>query len=179
MKAVLQRVREATVAVDGTIVGAIGEGLLVLAGMAPDDTDEILDLMAQKIVNLRIFEDEAGKMNRSLLETGGALLVVSQFTLFADCRKGRRPSFAGAAPPQTAAALFDRFVDKLRALGPRVETGVFQAMMDVRLCNWGPVTIILDSADLLRPRRSSGQQIVIGELVGNTMDENSGKDGQR
>lgn len=179
MKAVLQRVKEASVAVDGTIVGAIGEGLLVLAGMAPDDTDDILDLMAQKIVNLRIFEDEAGKMNRSLLETGGALLVVSQFTLFADCRKGRRPSFVGAAPPQRAAALFDRFVDKLRALGPRVETGVFQAMMEVHQCNWGPVTILLDSEDLLRPRRSSAQKNGSGELVGSPMDDNSGKDEQR
>ncbi len=154
MKAVVQRVKEASVTVDGNVVGAIGQGLLVLAGIAPDDSDAVLETMAQKIVNLRIFEDEAGKMNRSLLEVGGELLVVSQFTLFADCRKGRRPSFVGAAPPQQAAELFDRFVALLRSFGPRVETGVFQAMMEVRLCNWGPVTIVLDSQELYIPARS-------------------------
>ncbi len=153
MRVVIQRVNEASVTVDGQVVGAIGQGLLVLAGMAPDDDDKTLEIMAQKIVNLRIFEDDAGKMNRSLLDVGGELLVVSQFTLFADCRKGRRPSFVGAAPPHQASELFDRFVNILRGMCPRVETGVFQAMMEVRLCNWGPVTIILDSADLLVPRR--------------------------
>lgn len=178
MKVVLQRVREASVTVDGQVVGSIGEGLLVLAGMAPDDTEDILDLMAQKIVNLRIFEDDAGKMNRSLLEVGGALLVVSQFTLFADCRKGRRPSFVGAAPPQLASSLFDRFVDKLRALGPRVETGIFQAMMEVRLCNWGPVTIILDSADLLVPRRSASREKTRDGLVCSAPKDQSEKDKQ-
>ncbi|MGB9692791.1 MAG: D-aminoacyl-tRNA deacylase [Candidatus Sumerlaeaceae bacterium] len=153
MKAVLQRVKEASVSVDGKVVGAIGKGLLVLAGMASDDSDAVLETMAQKIVNLRIFEDDAGKMNCSLLEVGGELLVVSQFTLFADCRKGRRPSFVGAAPPQVAAALFDRFVERLRQLCPHVATGVFQAMMEVRLCNWGPVTIVLDSGELFVPQR--------------------------
>lgn len=148
MKVILQRVREASVTVDGTVVGQIGPGLLVLAGMAEGDDDATLDLMGGKIVNLRIFEDDAGKMNLSLLEAGGSLLVVSQFTLFADCRKGRRPNFMGAAPPAFARELFDRFVERLRALGPRVETGVFQAMMEVRLNNWGPVTIALDSRDL-------------------------------
>ena len=152
MKAILQRVREASVTVDGAVVGQIGPGLLVLAGMAEGDDEAILQLMASKIVNLRIFQDEAGKMNRSLLDVGGALLVVSQFTLFADCRKGRRPNFMGAAPPDVARDLFDRFVGHLRALGPRVETGVFQAMMEVSLINWGPVTIVLDSAELTAPR---------------------------
>lgn len=151
MKAILQRVREASVTVDGEAVGQIGPGLLVLAGVAEGDEEATLQLMASKIVNLRIFEDEAGKMNRSLLESGGSLLVVSQFTLFADCRKGRRPNFMGAAPPDVAREMFDRFVDRLRALGPSVETGVFQAMMEVRLTNWGPVTIMLDSNDLAAP----------------------------
>jgi D-aminoacyl-tRNA deacylase len=148
MKAVLQRVREASVTVDREVVGRIGEGFLVLAGIAAGDDAAALTAMANKIVNLRVFEDDAGKMNRSLLEIGGSLLVVSQFTLFADCRKGRRPSFMGAAPPDVASAMFDQFVGMLRALGPTVETGVFQAMMEVRLNNWGPVTIMLDSADL-------------------------------
>lgn len=152
MRAILQRVREASVTVDGAVVGQIGPGLLVLAGMAEGDDEATLQLMASKIVNLRIFQDEAGKMNRSLLDAGGALLVVSQFTLFADCRKGRRPNFMGAAPPDVARELFDRFVGHLKALGPRVETGVFQAMMDVSLTNWGPVTIVLDSADLTAGR---------------------------
>lgn len=148
MKVVIQRVRDASVTVDGAVTGAIGPGLLLLVGVAHGDNDAVLRAMASKIVNLRIFEDEAGRMNRSLLETGGALLAVSQFTLFADCRKGRRPSFMGAAPPAEAGRLFERFVEVLRGSGPRVETGVFQAMMEVRLNNWGPVTIVLDSAEL-------------------------------
>lgn len=148
MKVVIQRVRDASVTVDGAVTGAIGPGLLLLVGVAHGDNDAVLRAMASKIVNLRIFEDEAGRMNRSLLETGGALLAVSQFTLFADCRKGRRPSFMGAAPPAEAGRLFERFVELLRGSGPRVETGVFQAMMEVRLNNWGPVTIVLDSAEL-------------------------------
>lgn len=148
MRAVLQRAREASVTVDGQIAGQIGEGLLVLAAIGEEDNAASLQLMANKIVNLRIFEDEGGKMNRSLLDTGGALLVVSQFTLYADCRKGRRPNFMGAAPPQKAILLFEEFVAALRGLGPRVETGVFQAMMEVRLNNWGPVTIWLDSMEL-------------------------------
>ena len=149
MKLVIQRVREASVTVDGVVTGAIGPGLLLLVGIAHGDTDVILRAMAAKVVNLRIFEDDAGRMNRSLLETGGALLAVSQFTLFADCRKGRRPSFMGAAPPAEASRLFERFVATLREAGPHVGTGVFQAMMEVRLNNWGPVTIVLDSAELL------------------------------
>lgn len=150
MKAVIQRVSEASVTVDGTVTGQIGKGLLVLAGFGEEDDHQTLQTMAGKIVNLRIFEDAEGKMNVSLLDSGGALLVVSQFTLYADCRKGRRPNFMGAAPPDRAAALFDEFCEMLRALGPRVETGVFQAMMDVRLNNCGPVTIVLDSASLAR-----------------------------
>lgn len=148
VKVILQRVREASVTVDGEVVGQIGAGLLLLVGIAQGDDDATLGMMAGKIVNLRIFEDGAGKMNLSLLDKGGELLAVSQFTLFADCRKGRRPNFMGAAPPGVAREMFDRFVEQLQALGPRVETGVFQAMMEVRLNNWGPVTIVLDSAEL-------------------------------
>jgi D-tyrosyl-tRNA(Tyr) deacylase len=156
VKAVLQRVREASVTVDGTVVGSIRTGMVVLAAVAYDDNEDTLRALANKIVNLRIFEDDAGRMNRSILDTGGSLLVVSQFTLFADCRKGRRPSFSGAAPPDAAAQLFDRFVSILRALCPHVETGVFQAMMEVRLNNWGPVTIILDSRDLATAATAPG-----------------------
>jgi D-tyrosyl-tRNA(Tyr) deacylase len=148
MRAVVQRVREASVTVDGCVTGSIGEGLLVLAGFGHGDSDATLAPVASKIVNLRIFEDEAGRMNLSLLDRVLPLLVVSQFTLYADCRKGRRPSFTDAAPPAEAERLYTVFVDMLRALGPRVETGQFGAMMEVRLLNWGPVTIILDSADL-------------------------------
>ena len=150
MRIVLQRVREASVTVDGVITGQIGEGLLVLAGFGAEDSDAVMRRMTDKIINLRIFEDEAGRMNRSLVDIGGGLLAVSQFTLYADCRKGRRPSFTGAASPADAASLYDRFVDILRETGLHVQTGVFQAMMEVRLNNWGPVTITLDSADLAR-----------------------------
>lgn len=148
MKVILQRVREASVTVDGRIVGHIGEGLLLLGGIAADDAEASLRKMADKVINLRIFEDEAGKMNRSLLDMGGAILAVSQFTLFADCRKGRRPNFMGAAPPEQARQLFDQFVQILRERVAIVHTGVFQAMMEVRLNNWGPVTISLDTAEL-------------------------------
>ncbi|MCX7718771.1 MAG: D-aminoacyl-tRNA deacylase [Candidatus Sumerlaeaceae bacterium] len=148
MRAVLQRVREASVTVDGRVTGSIGEGLLVLAGFGHGDSDATLAPMASKIVNLRIFEDEAGRMNLSLLDRVLPVLVVSQFTLYADCRKGRRPSFTDAAPPAEAERLYTVFVDMLRSLGPRVETGEFGAMMEVRLLNWGPVTIVLDSTDL-------------------------------
>jgi D-aminoacyl-tRNA deacylase len=148
MRVVLQRVREASVDVDGSVVGKIGSGLLILAGIGAEDDETSLKIMAEKIVNLRIFEDEIGKMNLSLLDMGGAILAVSQFTLFADCRKGRRPNFMNAAPSDTAAKLFARFVEVLKSMGPTVETGVFQAMMEVKLNNWGPVTIVLDSAEL-------------------------------
>ncbi|MCX7765763.1 MAG: D-aminoacyl-tRNA deacylase [Candidatus Sumerlaeia bacterium] len=148
MRVVLQRVMQAWVDVAGQCVGKIGKGLLVLAGIGNADTEEDLQLIANKIVNLRIFEDEEQKFNKSLLDVGGELLVVSQFTLYADCRKGRRPSFTEAAPPETAAVLLDRFVELLRAYNVNVQTGVFQAKMAVSLINYGPVTIALDSREL-------------------------------
>lgn len=145
MKIVLQRVKEARVEVAGAVTGAIGPGLLLLAGVASGDTQEDADYLAGKIVNLRIFPDAAGRMNRSVLETGGAVLVVSQFTLYGDCRKGRRPSFDAAAPPELARGLYEYLVEILRSSNIRVETGVFQAEMQVYLVNDGPVTFILDS----------------------------------
>ena len=145
MKAVIQRVKESAVTVEGREVGRIGRGLLVLLGVARGDTPKDADYMLDKTLHLRIFEDEAGKMNRSLLDVGGALLVVSQFTLYGDCRKGRRPSFVQAAPPETAEELYEYFVGKARERGVLVETGQFRAMMDVALVNDGPVTLILES----------------------------------
>lgn len=145
MRAVVQRVSESSVSVAGRVVGAIGPGLLVLLGVAQGDTRQDADYLADKIVQLRIFEDETGKMNRSLLETGGALLVVSQFTLLGDCRKGRRPSFAGAAPPETAEALYEHFAAQVRAKGVPVATGQFRAMIKVHIINDGPVTLVIDS----------------------------------
>ncbi len=147
MKVVLQRVTNASVTVNGETVGSIGRGILLLTGMATGDNQEIMEATAAKIVNLRIFDDEEGKMNLSLLDTGGAILAVSQFTLFADCRKGRRPSYMGAAPAAEAKQLFQDFVQVLKKTGATVETGQFQATMDVQLNNWGPVTIILDSSE--------------------------------
>jgi D-aminoacyl-tRNA deacylase len=145
MRAVLQRVTEARVEVEGAITGEIGAGLLVLLGMAKSDTTADADYLADKILNLRIFSDESGKMNRSLLETGGALLVVSQFTLYGDCRKGRRPGFDQAAPAEQAVSLYNHFIAAARRTGLRVETGVFQATMAVSLTNDGPVTLIVES----------------------------------
>ena len=145
MRAVLQRVESASVSVDGVITGKIGEGLLVLLGVARDDEPVDAEGLADKILNLRIFVDDLGKMNRSLLETGGAMLAVSQFTLYGDTRKGRRPSFIEAADPVKANALYEHFLERARVLGVKVETGVFQAMMKVSLVNDGPVTILLDS----------------------------------
>jgi len=145
MRAVIQRVTAADVQVDHEIVGRIGPGLLVLLGIARSDEEKDADYLADKVVNLRIFEDDEGKMNRSLLETGGELLVVSQFTLLGDCRKGRRPSFVEAAPPERAEQLYEYFVDQLRLKGINVSTGRFQAMMAVSLVNDGPVTLILES----------------------------------
>lgn len=145
MRAIIQRVKEAKVDVDGETVGKIGEGILVLLGAGKDDSDVDAEYLAEKILTLRIFEDTDGKMNLSVTDTGGSLLVVSQFTLYGDCRKGRRPSFDKAAPPEVAEALYEEFVSKLRARGARVETGRFRAMMDVHLVNWGPVTLMLDS----------------------------------
>src|SRR5579864_4178711 len=145
MRAVVQRVTSAQVEVDGSIVGKIDAGLLVLLGVTKTDTAGEAAFLAEKIVNLRIFSDDAGKMNRSLLDTGGALLVVSQFTLYGDCRKGRRPSFDAAAPAEQARALYEHFIEAARRSGLQVETGVFQAHMDVSLVNDGPVTLLVES----------------------------------
>jgi D-tyrosyl-tRNA(Tyr) deacylase len=145
MRAVVQRVKRAAVRVNGGVVGSIGPGLLVLVGIGKTDSDTDLQNLAEKIVNLRVFEDEHGKMNRSLLERGGQVLCVSQFTLYGDCRKGRRPSYDQAAGPDTAQRLYDDFVKALRSFGIVVATGQFQAMMEVELVNDGPVTLLLDS----------------------------------
>lgn len=145
MRAVVQRVTEARVEVAGEIVGEIGAGFLVLLGVARDDTSTDADYLAEKVVNLRVFDDDEGKMNRSLLETGGAMLVVSQFTLYGDVRRGRRPSYSDAAEPEKANQLYEYFVERVRSFSVRVETGVFQATMKVSLVNDGPVTILLDS----------------------------------
>jgi D-aminoacyl-tRNA deacylase len=145
MRAVIQRVISSSVAVEGKVVGEIGAGFMALLGVARDDEQKDADYLAEKIANLRVFADEQGKMNLSLLDTGGAMLVVSQFTLYADSRKGRRPSYIDAAEPEKANALYEYFVERLRRIGVRVETGVFQAMMQVSLINDGPVTILLDS----------------------------------
>jgi len=146
MRALIQRVREAAVRVDGRVVGAIGPGLLVLAAVAADDANADREWLARKIVALRIFDDEAGVMNRSIADVGGAILAVSQFTLFASTRKGARPSWSGAAPPEIAQPQFDAFVGTLAAaLGKAVATGEFGAAMQVALVNDGPVTIWLDS----------------------------------
>jgi D-tyrosyl-tRNA(Tyr) deacylase len=145
MRAVLQRVERASVEVDGETVGSSGAGLLVLLGVAKGDTRANADYLADKILNLRIFSDDAGKMNRSVIESGGGILAVSQFTLYGDCRKGRRPSFDAAAPPELARPLYEYFVQRLRAGKVLVETGVFQASMKISLVNDGPVTFVLDS----------------------------------
>lgn len=145
MRAVVQRVKQSSVKTNGEIVGRIGRGLLVLLGVAKGDRAEDADYLANKILNLRIFEDEDGKMNRSLREIGGELLAVSQFTLIADCRKGRRPSFIAAAEPGKATELYEKFVERVRQTGVAVQTGRFRAMMEVALINDGPVTIIIES----------------------------------
>jgi len=145
MRVILQRVTAARVEVDGGVAGSIEHGLLILVGVSKTDTRADADYLAEKTVRLRIFGDETGKMNRDVMESGGALLVVSQFTLYADTRKGRRPGFDLAADPVQAKALYEYFLGALRALGARVETGVFQSHMSIHLTNEGPVTIILDS----------------------------------
>ena len=146
MRVVLQRVARAEVRVAGTVVGQIGTGFLVLAGFAPTDNDSVIEWMAEKVLGLRLFGDAEGKMNRDLAEVGGAVLVVSQFTLYGDARKGRRPSFIDAAPPEIAIPLYERFVSMLRtkAGGIPVATGEFGAMMEVELVNDGPVTLLLE-----------------------------------
>lgn len=144
MRAVIQRVTEANVSVDQKVVGKIERGLVVLVGIAEDDTHAEADWLAEKLARLRIFPDETGKMNLSLLDVNGALLVISQFTLFGDCQKGRRPSFTAAAPPEIADALYHYFLNTCRALGIQTEAGIFGALMQVHLINDGPVTLILE-----------------------------------
>lgn len=145
MRAVVQRVSRAGVSVDGEVVGAVGRGLLVLLGVAPTDTEAGARWLADKVVGLRIFPDDEGKMNRDVTEAGGGVLVVSQFTLYGDCRKGRRPSFVGAAPPEVAEPLYEAFVAAVRAQGVPAATGRFGAMMQVELVNDGPVTLLIDT----------------------------------
>lgn len=148
MRAVVQRVSHASVKVDREIVGQIDSGLLVLLGVSHDDTESDADYLTEKITGLRIFEDAEGKMNLSVADTKGAVLAVSQFTLFGDVRRGKRPSFDAAARPDQAKRLYEYFVERIRAAGLRCETGTFQAMMKVELANEGPVTILLDSKKL-------------------------------
>ena len=148
MRLLIQRVSEAAVTVDGRAAGSIRTGLLVFLGVARSDTNADADYLAGKLLGLRVFPDEAGKMNRSVSEAGGALLIVSQFTLYGDCRKGRRPSFDQAAPPGLAQSLYEYFVQAAKSGPVPVETGVFQATMEVKLVNQGPVTILIDSPGL-------------------------------
>jgi D-tyrosyl-tRNA(Tyr) deacylase len=148
MRAVVQRVSRAKVSVEGEVTGEIGPGLLVLLGVGRDDTEASAEYLADKVVGLRIFEDDGGRMNRSVTDVAGAVLAVSQFTLYGDARKGKRPSFDDAAPPEKARGLYDHFVQRVRAAGLRCETGRFQEMMQVELVNEGPVTILLDSSKL-------------------------------
>ena len=145
MRAIVQRVSRCRVTVEDKVAGEIGTGLLVLLGVSKADTESAADYLVEKIIGLRIFEDAEGKMNLSVQDAGGALLVVSQFTLYGDVRRGRRPSFDDAARPEEAKRLYEYFVGKVRAAGPRCESGQFQAMMEVELVNSGPVTIMLDS----------------------------------
>jgi len=145
MRAVVQRVSEGRVEVDGRVIGAIGPGLVILLGVGRSDNQEDAALLAEKVAHLRVFEDEEGKLNRSLLDTAGQALVVSQFTLWGDCRKGRRPSFVEAAPPARAEPLYREFIEELRALGVPTATGRFGAMMQLALVGDGPVTLLLDS----------------------------------
>ena len=145
MRAVIQRVSRASVTVDQQVVGQIGRGFLVLLGVSESDSQEDVNWIAAKIIGLRVFEDDGGQMNLALADVGGAILVVSQFTLYGDCRKGRRPSFVAAARPEKARALYQSVVAELKGQGVRVETGTFQAHMDVDLLNDGPVTMLLDS----------------------------------
>lgn len=147
MRAVVQRVARAHVSVDGAPVGAIDGGLCVLLAVAPGDTDDHVRWLAEKVVGLRVFEDEEGKLNLSVQDVSGSVLVVSQFTLYGDCRKGRRPSFVGAAPPDHARDLYGRFMDRLREMGIPVESGTFQAHMLVEIHNDGPVTLIVDTPE--------------------------------
>ena len=148
MKFVIQRVTHASVTIDGKTAGSIQNGFMVLIGIAEDDTEAVADKMVRKLVNLRIFEDETGKTNRSLADTGGGLLLISQFTLYADCKKGNRPSFIKAGNPELGSRLYDYIIAQCRKSVPQVETGSFGADMKIDLCNDGPFTIILDSEQL-------------------------------
>ena len=149
MRLVLQRVSNANVVIERKEVAKIGKGLLVLVGIGKDTNEEGMKFLAEKVINLRIFQDDDGKMNLSVLDVKGEILLVSQFTLYADCRKGRRPSYTDAASPDEAKKMYERFVEILKEIYPyKVESGIFQAMMDVTLCNAGPVTIILDGEEL-------------------------------
>ncbi|GIO58456.1 MULTISPECIES: D-aminoacyl-tRNA deacylase [Paenibacillus] len=145
MKVVVQRCKEAQVTVDGEVTGAIGQGLMVLVGVTHEDTEKDAKYLADKVAGLRIFEDDEGKMNYSVMEVGGGILSVSQFTLYGDCRKGKRPNFMAAAKPDIAEDLYEQFNRELRDKGLEVATGRFGAMMDVTFTNWGPVTLIIDS----------------------------------
>lgn len=145
MRIVVQRASRGRVTVEGRVTGEIGRGFVLLVGVTHEDTEADADYLVDKVLNLRIFEDESGKMNLSLLDIGGALLSVSQFTLYGDCRKGRRPNFMDAARPDQALAIYEYFNERARAAGVQVETGVFGAMMDVELVNDGPVTLLLES----------------------------------
>ena len=147
MRALVQRVDHAKVSVGGQVSGEIGCGLCVFLGVFPDDGDKDIEWLVEKIVNLRIFDDENGKMNVSLLDKNGSLLIVSQFTLCGDCRHGRRPSWVRAAEPVFANSMYEKFINAARAKGLRTETGVFQAVMEVELCNDGPVTLMIDSRE--------------------------------
>lgn len=149
MKAVVQRVKNARVDVDNTMISTIGNGLMVLLGVQDGDTKKDADFLVEKIINLRVFEDDTGRMNISLKDVKGELMVISQFTLLGDCKKGRRPSYIKAAPPETADRLYTYFIDQAKALGIVTQSGVFQAMMDVSLVNQGPVTVLLDTKESL------------------------------
>lgn len=145
MRTVIQRVSRAQVSIENKVKGSIGKGLVVFVGISPEDCQKDLQWLAEKIVHLRIFEDNAGKMNRSLTDIKGEVLIISQFTLYGDCRKGRRPGFSGAAPPLKAEPIYQQFVEEVKSKGIQVETGTFQAEMQVELINDGPVTLLLDS----------------------------------
>lgn len=149
MKAVIQRVQYATVKVDGRLIGQCKKGFMILLGVGEEDTEKDVDVLVNKICKLRVFEDEAGKMNLSIQDAGGEMLVISQFTLYAECRKGNRPSFIKAAPPVMAIPLYERFVEGVKNTGISVETGEFGADMKVELLNDGPVTIVLESKELM------------------------------
>ncbi len=162
MRVVVQRVSRAAVTVDSATVGSIGPGLVVFLGVSKSDREQDADYLADKIVKLRVFPDANGKMNRSVEDTGGAVLVVSQFTLYGDCRKGRRPSFDEAAAPEVAVALYNYFVSRVASYGVFVATGVFQAHMEVSLTNDGPVTLLLESKENLYQGKRSGMMLPKG-----------------